>query len=73
MKSTIKFSLNKAVVLDLYTRGAISLGRAAEILNLTPHDVLRIAQQKGIRTGASPEQMATSGETLHRLTQETKA
>ena len=50
-------------------RGAISLGRAAELLNLTPHDILRIAQQKGIRTGASPEQITKSGEILQRLTE----
>lgn len=59
----------KEFVLDLYGEGEISLGKAAEVLNCTPHDILRMVHQKGMRTGPSPEQVAKSGETLQKLTE----
>ena len=59
----------KEFVLELYSEGEISLGKAAEVLNCTPHDIIRMVQQKRIRTGPRSEQVAKSGGILEKLTE----
>lgn len=69
--SVLRLLINEGAekfVVDLYSEGEISLGKAAEILNCTPHDVLRLVRKRGIKTGPSPEQVAKSRETLDKLT-----
>lgn len=46
----------KGYVLSLYAKGRISLSKAAELLDLSVHDVLRLAKQHGLETGSSLEQ-----------------
>jgi hypothetical protein len=53
-------------VLNLVAEGRVSAGRAAELLDATPHDIYRMAESHGIELGASDEQRRQS----RRLAQE---
>ena len=44
----------------MVSEGRLSIGRAAELLDLTHYDIYRIAQAKGIELGGSPEQYQES-------------
>jgi len=48
-------------VLKLYSSGEVSLSKAAEILGVSVHDVLRLAVKYGVEVGPTKEQ-AESGE-----------
>ena len=54
-------------VLELYSKGRISLSRAAELLNKTVYDVLQMAKERGIETGATEEQQKASEKTLKKI------
>lgn len=41
-------------VLRLYAEGRVSLGRAAELLSVSVHDVLALAERHGIERGEAP-------------------
>ncbi len=47
-------------VVDLVAEGRVSAGRAAELLDLTVHDVYHLAEVHGIELGASDEQRRQS-------------
>lgn len=56
-------------VLGLVANGRVSIGRAAELLDLTVPDLYRLAESHGIELGASDEQRQRSralAETLAR-------
>ena len=54
-------------VLKLCSQGRISIGKAAEVLNLSIYDIQRIAKEKGIRLTASEEQQKKSKKVLEKL------
>ena len=47
-------------VLDLITKGRLSIGKAAEILSVSIYDIHEIAKLKGIKLSASKEQREKS-------------
>jgi hypothetical protein len=55
-------------VLGLYKKGRISLSRAAELLEVSTFDVLRLAQEKGIQIGATGMQQEKSRDAAAELT-----
>ncbi len=55
-------------VLDLYRKGRISLSRAAELLEVSTFDILRLAQEKGIQLGATGAQQEKSRDAAAELT-----
>lgn len=55
-------------VLSLYKKDRISLSRAAELLDVSTFDVLRLAQEKGIHIGATDMQQEKSRGTATELT-----
>jgi len=54
-------------VLELYRKGRISLSRAAELLDVSTFDVLRMAEERGIEVGATEEHQKKSRETAKAL------
>ena len=44
----------------MVSEGRLSIGRAAELLDLTYYDIYRIAEAKGIELGGTPEQYQDS-------------
>ena len=50
----------KGYVLNLYSKGKISLSKSAELLNLSVHDVLRLSKVYGLEIGSTQEQGKTS-------------
>ncbi len=71
---------NKAIVLKqilykgledyaigLVSRGRLSAGKAAEILNLSIYDIYEIAKSKGLKLSATKEQRVISKETIEKF------
>jgi predicted HTH domain antitoxin len=54
-------------VMELYEKGRISLSMAADLLDRNVHDIIRLAQMRGIRAGASEEQQSSSEKTSKEL------
>lgn len=54
-------------VLTLIDTGRISVGKAAEMLKVTVHDIYRLAEKHGVQLGATSEQRRKSKGTLQRL------
>lgn len=54
-------------VLELYRKGRISLSRAAELLDVSTFDVLRMAVERGIEVGAIEEHQKKSREAAKAL------
>lgn len=51
-------------VIDLISRGRLSIGKAAEILGLSIYDIHEIAKAKGLKLSATIEQRQRSKEFL---------
>lgn len=51
-----------------YKKGRISLSRAAELLEVSTFDVLRLSQEKGIQIGATGVQQEKSRDAAAELT-----
>ncbi len=43
-------------VLELISRGRLSIGRGAEILERTPYEIYRLAEEKDVEIGSTMEQ-----------------
>ena len=54
-------------VIDLISKGKLSIGRAAEILDASIYDIYEIAKSKGIKLSASGEQRQKSRDILTKL------
>lgn len=54
-------------VLKMVAEGRISIGRAAELLELTVYDLHRMAETQGIELGATDEQRRQSRELAAKL------
>ena len=54
-------------ILSLYEKGRVSLSLAAELLDKSVHDILRLCSEKGIRTGADQEQQKSSEKIANKL------
>jgi hypothetical protein len=54
-------------VLNLIEAGRITIGKGAELLGLSIHDIHRIAEKHNIRLGATATQQRKSEETMRRL------
>lgn len=54
-------------VIELYQKGRISLSKAAELLNVSTLDILRLTKEQG-STGATEEQLRNSRKTAKNLT-----
>ncbi|KXB06179.1 hypothetical protein AKJ51_04060 [candidate division MSBL1 archaeon SCGC-AAA382A20] len=50
-------------VLELISRGRLSVGRGAEILERTPYEIYRLAEEKGVEIGSTMEQYQKGEET----------
>lgn len=57
-------------VLSLLEEGRISIGRAAELLEVTVYDVQRLAEAPGIELGATDEQSRRSRALAEKLARE---
>lgn len=55
-------------VMELYEKGRVSLSMAAALLDKNVHEIVRIAQRKGIRVGATEEQQKASEKIASELT-----
>lgn len=55
-------------VLELLSQGRLTIGRAAELLEMSIYDVQRLAQEHGIELGATADQYQKARETAARLT-----
>ena len=53
-------------VIDLVSRGRLSIGKAAEILDLSIYNVQEIAKLKGLKLSATKEQWQKSKEIIHK-------
>lgn len=53
----------KEYILELYSKGKMSLSKCAEILDLSVHDVMRMARARGMSLGATKGQQLTSEKT----------
>jgi len=51
-------------VIDLVSKGRLSIGKAAEILDLSVYDIHEIAKSKGLKLSATKEQRQISKENL---------
>lgn len=54
-------------VLKLVETGRLSIGKGAELLRTSVHDMHRLAEKHGVRLGATKEQQMKSSETLKKL------
>jgi len=54
-------------ILQLTESGRLSVGKAAEILELSVQDMYRLAEKHGVRLGASAEQQGESQKTVAKL------
>lgn len=54
-------------VIELCSKGRLSIGKAAEILDLSIYDIHKIAKEKGIKLTAAEEQRLKSKELLNKL------
>ena len=52
----------KNYVIDLVSRGRLSVGKAAEILDLSIYEIQDIAESKGVKLSATKEQRQKSKE-----------
>jgi len=66
LKQLIYQSLEDYVI-RLCSRGRLSVGKAAEILDLSVHDVHKIAKEKRIKLTASKDQLQKSKDLLDKL------
>jgi len=53
-------------VIDLISRGRLSIGKAAEILDLSIYDIHEIAKSKGLKLSATREQRQGSSRIIYR-------
>ena len=53
-------------VIELYQKGRISISRAAELLDVSTFDIMRLAKEQGY-TGATEEQLKISKKTAQSL------
>ena len=60
-------------VVKLVSEGRISIGKAAESLDLSIYDLHAIIQEYGVQVGPTQEQLRQSNETLKRILAEEKA
>jgi predicted HTH domain antitoxin len=60
-------------VLKLLSEGRLTIGRAAELLEMSIHDVQRLAQEHGIELGATANQYHKARKTAERLTLKLRA
>jgi MOSC domain-containing protein YiiM len=54
-------------VLRLIAEGRVSVGRAAELLDITPHDIQRLAQEHDVKLGATQDQYRQAREVTRKL------
>ncbi|MAF99205.1 MAG: hypothetical protein CMH61_01190 [Nanoarchaeota archaeon] len=66
LKQMIYQSLEDYVV-RLCSRGRLSVGKAAEVLDMSVYDIHRVAREKGLSLTASDEQRAKSRNVLDKL------
>lgn len=66
LKQMIYKSL-EGYVMQLCAKGRLSVGKAAEALDVSIYDIQRIAEEKKIKLTASPEQLQKSKKVLERL------
>lgn len=55
-------------VIEMYQKGRISLSRAAELLDTSIFEIMRLVKELNIHTGATQEQQKKSRETAKELT-----
>lgn len=67
LKQLIYQSLEDYVV-RLCARGRLSVGKAAEVLDISVYDIHRIAKEKRIKLTASEDQLQKSKKVLEKLT-----
>jgi hypothetical protein len=54
-------------VLKLVSEGRVSVGRAAELLDLTVYDIYRMAETEGVELGATEQQRRRSQASAEKL------
>ena len=54
-------------VMELYENGRISIVMAAKLLDKNVHDIIRLAQRRGIRVGANEDQQMASKKTAEKV------
>lgn len=58
---------SKPFVLEQYIQGKISLSKAAELLDMSVYDILRILKNRDLKAGASEQQRKQSRATLEKF------
>ncbi len=53
--------------LELYGNGELSLSKTAQLINKSVYEVIRLAQKKGIKTGATLQQQQLSSKKAKEL------
>ena len=56
-------------IIELYGKGYISLSKASKLLGKSVHEIIRLAQIRGIKTGATSTQQVLSEKTAKKLLQ----
>ena len=59
-------------VIDLVSKGRLSVGKAAEILEISIYDVQEIAKSRGLKLSATMEQRQSSKGNIRRIIEKTK-
>ena len=62
-----KTSLNALDMIEMYQKGRISLSSAAELMDTSTFEILRLAKQLKIRSGDTEEQQKKSRKTAKNL------
>jgi len=57
----------KDYIIKSYANGRLSIGKAAEILDVSIYDIHKISNKKGIKSTATKEQIQKSKELLNKL------
>jgi len=63
----MKLIFDENYCLELYGKGELSLSKTAQLINKSVYDVIRLAQKKGIKTGATPQQQQISSKMAKEL------
>jgi hypothetical protein len=63
----MKLIFDENYCLELYGKGELSLSKTAQLINKSVYDVIRLAQKKEFKTGATPQQQQISSKMAKEL------
>ncbi len=60
----------KDYVLEIIQKGRITVSRGAEILDITPHEIIKLAEERNINIGATEKQVQKAEKTMEKIIKE---